>query len=260
MTRVRSILYHDVAPAGDADRSGFPGAAAGRYKLEPAAFAAHLDALGKTGLRAVTVHEIFAPTPPRGAFLLTVDDGGVSAWEVAGLVEARGWRAHFFVTTDALGTPTFLDAGQVRELRRRGHVIGSHSATHPTRMARLGRARLEEEWRRSLDRLRAVLGEPVDAASVPGGYYARPVAEAAAAAGAHFLFTSEPTARVATVDACRVLGRYTVWRGMPPAAAAGFITGAPGPCWRQFLFWNAKKIAKAAGGRAYLELRERMAR
>ena len=75
--------------------------------------------------RAATVH-----------LLITVDDGGVSYYTMlADRLEARGWRGHCFVSTDAIGTRGFLSAAQIRELDARGHVIGSHSASHPTRFS-----------------------------------------------------------------------------------------------------------------------------
>ena len=67
-------------------------------------------------------------------FLITVDDGGVSYYTVvADRLERLGWRGHCFVTTDMIGQRGFLTRRQIRELDGRGHIIGSHSASHPTR-------------------------------------------------------------------------------------------------------------------------------
>ena len=41
---------------------------------------------------------------------------------VADELEQMGWRGHFFITSDWIGRRGFLTAGQIRELRRRGHV------------------------------------------------------------------------------------------------------------------------------------------
>jgi hypothetical protein len=100
----------------------------------------------------------------------------------------------------------------------------------------------------------------VTAASVPGGYYSRQVAEAAVEAGIETLFTSEPTAAVHMVNGCRVLGRYVIMQGMGPEWAAGFATGKMGPRLRQALLWNARRAAKALGGEAYLRVREAILR
>ena len=52
------------------------------------------------------------------------------------MLERYGWPGYFFVATDWIGRPGFLNAAQFRELDSRGHVIGSHSCSYPERMAR----------------------------------------------------------------------------------------------------------------------------
>ena len=253
--RARSIMYHDVVEQGDFASSGFPGEAAHLYKLTREEFERHLAAIAaaiaSTAVPVATIHTL---TP--GAVLLTFDDGGSSFHHpIAPLLEARGWRGHFFITTDRIGAPGFLTEDQIRDLHRRGHIIGSHSCSHPVRMAALGRDALLREWRQSLDRLSTLLGEPVTIASVPGGYYSRQVGESARAAGVTALFTSEPTSQTASVNGCLLLGRFSLQRGMGPEWSAGFASGNPIWCLRQAALWKAKRIAKALGGSAYLKLR-----
>jgi peptidoglycan/xylan/chitin deacetylase (PgdA/CDA1 family) len=192
----------------------------------------------------------------RAPLLLTFDDGGESASTlIAGALERHGWRGHFFVTTDYIGKPGFLSEEQIKDLHARGHVIGSHSCSHPPRMSHCGWDRLMREWSESVWVLSEILEGPVKTASVPGGYYSREVAEAAGQAGIRFLFTSEPTVRPHRVGECLVLGRYFVQRGMPPSVAAGFAAARAGVRWKQALLWNVKKAAKAAGGEFYLRAR-----
>ena len=127
-------------------------------------------------------------------------------------------------------------------------------------MSREPRERLIAEWKESTERLAAIMGRPVTVASVPGGYYSRRVAEAAAGARIETLFTSEPTATVRTINGCRVLGRYVILQGMGPEWAAGFAAGKIAPRLRQALLWNMKRAAKALGGEAYLRVREAILR
>ena len=250
--QAHAIMYHDVVEGGDFESSGFGGEGAHVYKLGREDFERHLDAIARTGAGVGTVDRL-AGRP----VLLTFDDGGVSSHHpIADLLEGRGWRGHFFITTDRIGTAGFLSEGQLRELRGRGHIIGSHSCSHPTRMAALSRAELDREWSESIARLSEVLGEMVKAASVPGGYYSREVGESAAAAGIEALFTSEPTARVGMLSGSRVLGRYVVQRGMAPGWSAGFAAGKASYCWRQSALWKVKRVAKFMGGGGYLKLRE----
>jgi hypothetical protein len=115
-----------------------------------------------------------------------------------------------------------------------------------------------EEWRRSACILEDIIGEPVQTGSVPGGFFSRKVAKAAAKAGLRALFTSEPTAGTYSVNGCAVLGRFTLQQGASAQTAAALARGQLVPCLRQSLYWNAKKILKIAGGAAWLKLRRRI--
>jgi hypothetical protein len=114
---------------------------------------------------------------------------------------------------------------------------------------------LLREWRDSRKILTEILGEPVTHGSVPGGYYSRVVVEAAASTGLCQLFTSEPTRREWVVAGCTVMGRYTIYRGMPAQSAAALAAEWVMPCLMQALAWNAKKLVKRAGGPIYNDLR-----
>ena len=250
------LYYHDVFDVGNARESGFPGAAANRYKLTRAEFRAHLDAFRAAGLDDPVAPEGGFISPALRPWVLTFDDGGITAFTViAAELASFGWKGCFFMTTGRIGDGRFMDKGQIRELRRMGHVIGSHSHTHPDRMSILTHNELLDEWRRSRGILEDILGEPVLTASVPGGYYTKHVAIAADEAGIKTLFTSEPTRSPSTVGGCTVLGRYMVLSGMPGGLASRLASGDILECGRQLLWWNTKKAAKSIGGKYYLRLR-----
>ena len=256
--RAITLLFHDVVPDFRWELSGFPGADADVYKMDCAEFRRHLAAIAaRLHHPPATASELLngAATGDRPV-LLTFDDGGVSAaLFIAGMLDEFGWKAHFLVTAGRIGTAGFLDRPQIQDLRRRGHVIGSHSYTHPTRMARCTSAQLDDEWRRSVAALSDILGEGVDVASVPGGYYSRPVARAAARAGIRLLFNSEPVTRLQTVDGCLVAGRFTAMRGQAPQRSAAIVAGDAPLLAREYLFWNAKKLAKLLLGGVWLRAR-----
>jgi peptidoglycan/xylan/chitin deacetylase (PgdA/CDA1 family) len=253
-----AIMYHDVVERGADDASGFPGAWPALYKLERGEFEKHLNAI-QAAIGAKSVSLADGPVVENCALFLTFDDGGVSAYDpIAPMLEKRGWRGHFFITTDRIGQPGFVTREHIRELRRRGHVIGSHSCSHPTRMSALSREELMREWSGSVALLSDILGEGATVASVPGGYYSRAVAQAAAACGVRNLFNSEPTVRVSSIDGCLVLGRYFVQRGMAPETSAGFAAGRFGPRAKQSALWAVKKAAKAIGGEAYVRVLRRL--
>jgi hypothetical protein len=122
-------------------------------------------------------------------------------------------------------------------------------------MSLLGPEAQREEWTKSVLILSDMLGEQVDVASVPGGYYSSVVARTASASGIRTLFTSEPTSRLHETDGCVVIGRYSVVRGMSPSVIAALASGRVSPRLQQALLWNAKKAAKFIGGESYLKLR-----
>jgi hypothetical protein len=122
-------------------------------------------------------------------------------------------------------------------------------------MSGCSRGVLREEWGRSRRELEDVLGEEVATASIPGGAYSSAVARAAAAEGYRALFTSEPVLRSGAVAGCRLLGRFTVARGVSAEAAASLAAGRLTPRLAQFLGWNARKTLKRVGGTHYLRLR-----
>ena len=115
--------------------------------------------------------------------MLTFDNGGKSAMRVAGYLEERGWRGHFFITTNMIGASRFVSADNLRDLRRRGHVVGSHSHTHPPVFRCLSEAEMLREWQTSCHTLSAILQEPIATASVPGGDMNRMTADTAARTG-----------------------------------------------------------------------------
>ena len=263
--RIASLLYHDVVAGEGFAASGFAGGDADIYKLRREAFAAHLDAVCAVARPAAPLDALLAASSAgvadgaARAVLFTFDDGGEGAHaHTAPLLEARGWRGYFFIATDWIGRTGFLDAGQIADLHRRGHVIGSHSCSHPTRMSSLPDARILAEWRDSVRRLEDVIGAPVRVGSVPAGFYSPRVAELAFESGLSALFNSEPTAAVRQVASGAVLGRFSIMRDDTPTLPRAFAAGEPIPALRQALLWNAKKVVKAVGGEHWLAFRRRV--
>jgi peptidoglycan/xylan/chitin deacetylase (PgdA/CDA1 family) len=251
------LEYHDVVAGDEFDSSGFPGAASASYKLSAGDFVAHLDAIRATGAHVTRADRLASLDPHTTPVFLTFDDGGAGAlMQTAPLLESRGWLGHFFVVSGRVGTPGFLDAGGIRELHRRGHLVGSHSCTHPLRFSGLPMREMVREWRESREALEDILQAEVTVASVPGGYYRTSAALAAAEAGYRILFTSEPMTRVRHVGHVAVLGRYSIRRGNAPSVASALVVGHGAARSMQWATWNAKKVIKAAGGNVYLAIRE----
>lgn len=252
-----ALMYHDVIEEGRADASGLRVLRADSYKVTVARFRAHLCAIRETVLAGCATMGVLGDCAAgRRAVLLTFDDGGsCSCHPTADLLEEFGWRGHFFIPTGFLGKPGFLDAAGVRELHRRGHVLGSHSHSHPAVISACSRETLIEEWSRSVTTLSDIIGEPVTTASIPGGYYSDAVARTAFMCGVRSLFTSEPTMRIIASGDCRLYGRFAIRARTSASECARLAAGCAWPRWKQRLFWDTKKTLKRVSFRTYSCLR-----
>ena len=256
--RVISLLFHDVY-VSHPDESGFASDAANRYKLTLADFDAQLagvDAVRSDLPIAATETAIrVEPDSARVPFLVTVDDGGVSYHQwIAERLERRGWRGHCFVSTDHIGRRGFLGVDQIRNLAARGHLIGSHSASHPARFSALPFDQMVSEWSRSRSILEDLLGTSVEVASVPGGYYSPVVARAAREAGIRVLFTSEPVTSVDVSGDLTIIGRYTIRRGDPANLAQRLLSASRWTRSQAWASWNAKGLIKPLLGPSYIRI------
>jgi len=100
---------------------------------------------------------LIAPKRP-GELALTFDDGPNSVWTPRLLETLAQYdvRATFFM----VGGSAERQAGLVRQMAEAGHLIGSHSWTHPN-LAMTGSVQIREELRRSKDMLEQIIGQPV---------------------------------------------------------------------------------------------------
>lgn len=211
--RVATFGYHDVTdrPA----ESGFQRDGARPYKLGAKQFREQLDRIAGAPASPELITQIDLASPGKH-LLLTFDDGGKSALQIGDELCRREWRGHFFISTALMGRRTFLDPSEVRYLRSCGHVVGSHSHTHPDIYRELTWERMIVEWRRSCDMLAQLLGEPCVVGAVPGGEISGEVLRSAAAAQVRYLFTSEPWLRPRIVRGCWALGRFCVKASTTP--------------------------------------------
>jgi peptidoglycan/xylan/chitin deacetylase (PgdA/CDA1 family) len=204
---IATLMYHDVAD--DPTTSGFQRRGARGYTLTRYAFARHMDEVAADGLAPELIQDV-DPSQPGRHLLLTFDDGGASALHVAEELARRNWRAHFFVTAGRIGDRTFLDVNGIRHLHQCGHVLGSHSNSHPDIFRDLAFDDMVREWRTSCDVIAQILGEECALASVPGGDISAEVLRSAGHAGLRALFVSESWLRPRIVQGCWILGRFSV--------------------------------------------------
>lgn len=236
-----NLMYHDLTVDGDSS-SGFQNTTAFQYKVDVEVFEETLQLL--RGREDVT---------------FTFDDGGVSFLTLAAsLLERYGRRGVFFISTKYVGTPGFLTSEEVRELERRGHIIGSHSHSHPENITLLSVEEQRAEWEMSRRKLEEMLGHPIELISIPNGYVT--------AVSKHLFDTLEGIKRIYTsvptthVEMCRTYsmhGRYVVTAGMT-AKDVVRIVESRGLRAKQYLRYLVLSMAKAIFGNKYDKLKARL--
>jgi peptidoglycan/xylan/chitin deacetylase (PgdA/CDA1 family) len=115
----------------------------------------------------ISLHELAAGEFAPGDVVLTFDDGFEDALTtVLPILKARGMRGTFFIVTDWVGKPGFLDWAGIEKLRDAGMEIGSHTVDH-ARLAELREGRVESELRDSKRILQERLHIPIEAVAYP---------------------------------------------------------------------------------------------
>ena len=158
------LMYHEVA-GGEPGRS-----VADYYAVSRETFGRHLDAIASAGCRGCSVSEaVFEGGSEAPRVAISFDDGTLDHYENA-LPElvARRMSATFFVITTRVGQPGYATWDQLREMRKAGMEIGSHTRTHPF-LSELDAAGLERELRGAREEIDAALGQETVALALPGG-------------------------------------------------------------------------------------------
>lgn len=200
-----ALMYHDIITINDIT-SGFQNESAFQYKVNEDTF-----------------EEVVRNLSP-SRVLFTFDDGGLSfLTNAAPILEKYGHRGVFFIATDYIGTPGFLSVEQVRELDKRGHIVGSHSCSHPHNMAGLPDDAISKEWIESKNKLEEILGHTMEYASIPNGYSSKSVVTKAREAGIKYLYTSTPIDRVKNVKGISLIGRYVIHDKMLPQEVTNIV-------------------------------------
>lgn len=235
-----ALTYHEVTD--DPTNSGFQRASAYPYKHPVSEFKAHLAEIARNGIPPSRIDRLGEGDRH---LLLTFDDGGQSALTAADILESNGWFGHFLVVTGLLGTPHFLSKAGVRDLHARGHLVGSHSHTHPSMFRRLAPAQVQDEWRRSRAILEDLIGDAVVAASIPGGQGDLATERAAAAAGYAFLFTSLPRLVPWRTQGMLCIGRVCPKVATPLERVGALARGQQFT--RELILWRAKSAVHNLG-------------
>ena len=106
---------------------------------------------------------------------ITFDDGNKSDIAIAvPILQKFNQVASFFLLSDRIAKPAFIDVSDIVQLRDSGMKIGSHGAAH-VNWTTLGDTELWQQVTRSLQILSGFVGKPVTMVAAPFGGYDRRV-------------------------------------------------------------------------------------
>ena len=100
---------------------------------------------------------------------VTIDDGGSSCIHLGELLAEKNIKAHFFIVSSLLNTKGFINHSGLKTLNNLGHVIGSHSHTHPGPFCELSYQQILDEVKISKSIIEDCIGKEVNSFAVPGG-------------------------------------------------------------------------------------------
>ena len=128
-------------------------------------------------------HYAGGPELPKRSVILTFDDGYADAYsEAFPLLQKYGMVGTFYVITDFVGRPGYLNWEQIAEMDAAGMTIGAHSLTHPD-FTLIGPNELRRQLVEPKRALEEHLGHPVVHLAYPSGKYNAATVAASRAAG-----------------------------------------------------------------------------
>ena len=239
------LMYHCVY-RNDIQESGFLNDSAFMYKIDAQLFEEEVKNIVEY---CKISNKLF------DSIELTFDDGGVSFYTVvAPILEKYDLRGVFFITTKYINTPGFLTSSQIKDLHNRGHIIGSHSHSHPSDFADLTLEDIKREWRLSTQILQNILGRKIELASLPNGCYSKAIVEEAIDYGIKLLYTSKPTSKSYSFRDCSIIGRYVIHNKLEIRDVLAIITSKR----KRFMLhikWEVLSCIKVILGNYYTKIK-----
>jgi len=184
------LLYHEV--------TDFPERTKQIRKMSPAAslltkqFEEQMALLSeRANTRVVTADDIFNKAEDDAKkIVLTFDDGFIGNYLFAfDILERYGFKATFFITVDDVSKDRYMSWEQIAALHKSGHLIQSHTMTHPM-LGECEESEITYELETSKRIIEDKIGSPVKYLSLPYGSLNERVITIAKQIGYKAIFTS----------------------------------------------------------------------
>jgi peptidoglycan/xylan/chitin deacetylase (PgdA/CDA1 family) len=244
------LMYHEIELPGRPLCQSEPGYV--RYILPLETFRRQMAWIKESGWRGLNVGEALR-YPAEPGVCITFDDGcETDLIAAAPVLRELGFNATFYLTAGFLGTPGYLDAGQVRDLDTQGFQIGCHSMTHPY-LSDLTEPELKREVVDAKLQIEAIVGHPIEHFSCPGGRYDQRTLEMARKSGFATVANSQFYANSPGAIPYE-LGRIAILRDLTIEEFRAICQGRG--LWKKRLQQRARRsLQRALGNRAYDRLR-----
>jgi peptidoglycan/xylan/chitin deacetylase (PgdA/CDA1 family) len=201
--------------------------------VEPAVFAAEIEALATHGYHPISQLQLFdallhGARLPAKPVLLSVDDGYVDDVKtILPILQAHHFIATFYIITGRFHEPGFLNPTEVRRLDAAGMDIGAHTRSHVP-LAAIPASDVSGQVLGSKQDLEAVLGHPVQWFAYPFGSFNASVVAKVKAAGFVLAVTTNGGTRESS-QAPLTLPRIHIGRSATPGTVLACVS-APVAC------------------------------
>jgi peptidoglycan/xylan/chitin deacetylase (PgdA/CDA1 family) len=238
-----TLLFHEILKDG-IDNSGFQRSSAKSYKHDINLFKQYLELIQSSNRSVVLPRQNYS-----NEIILTFDDGGISNVLASDLLDKQGYKGLFFISTKFIDQPFFLRRQDIKLLRKNGHMIGSHSHSHPNIFRELSRSKMLQEWRDSKIILEDLLGEQITSCSIPGGDSSPMVYETAHECGYSNIFDSEPILGFRNFEDARIYGRFCPKNSVPAIKVEKWLSSEG--IMRELLLRKLKNLLKKGASPLY---------
>ena len=167
------FMYHYIRPLENISPIDIVGRG---LSVSPTNFERQLQEIKERGYNSITFQDLEnyiekSSSLPSKPIMLTFDDGYDNAYTTAmPLLQKYNLKASFAIITGFVGRPGYMSWEQIKDLKKNGFQIVSHSVNHPN-LATISLQKLTYELHQSKSTLDSVLNQDTKVIVYPSGKY-----------------------------------------------------------------------------------------